>query len=92
MQCHAIVLDTTGTARARQQPKYVEREKKRKKNNEKKAGKRTKQKNENKDPSKGRPTRGSKNTPSLRQDGYATRQCPPGGDTARNTKNKKIIK
>ena len=36
MQCHAIVLDTTGTAYARQQPRYSsEREKKRKANKEK---------------------------------------------------------
>ena len=27
MQCHAIVLDTTGTSYARQQPRYVEGEK-----------------------------------------------------------------
>ena len=27
MQCHAIVLDTTGTTYARQQPRYIQREK-----------------------------------------------------------------
>ena len=36
MQCHANVLDTTGTTYARQQPRYVGREKKRKKKKEKK--------------------------------------------------------
>ena len=38
--------------------------------------------------SNGRPQRGRKSTPSLRQDGYATRSCPPGGDATGNTKNK----
>ena len=28
MQCHAVVLDTTGTTYARQQPRYIERERK----------------------------------------------------------------
>ena len=37
MQCHAIVLDTTGTTYARQQPRYTERKNEsQKKKNEKK--------------------------------------------------------
>ena len=40
MQCHAIVLDTTGTTCARQQPRYIEREKKTK-DKERKQGKET---------------------------------------------------
>ena len=35
MQCHAIVLDTTGTTHARQQPRHTERDRKRKTKNEK---------------------------------------------------------
>ena len=36
MQCHAIVLDTTGTTYARQKPRYIEREKKVKERKERK--------------------------------------------------------
>ena len=39
MQCHAIVLDTTGTTYARQQPRYIEREEKKRKPKEGRAKK-----------------------------------------------------
>ena len=82
-----MILDTTGTIGtryARQQPsRYIEPEKRQKTEKEKKNDKlnylQGKQKYPEKlyEDSKGRPKRGRKNIPSLRQGGHATKPCPP---------------
>ena len=49
MQYHAIVLDTKGTTYGRQQPRHVNREKKRKNKNKQKENRKGKIRNEKKE-------------------------------------------